>query len=238
MAQQTIMVFGGSAGIGEATAVAAGAAGLRVIIVGRDPERLEQAVRRIGAAESVVADATDRESVERALRRAGTLDHVVICASGGKGAGMFRDLDLDALREAFEAKTLAQFTVAQVAAHHLPSSGSITFVTAASARSVIGGSAGLAAVNGAIEAAVPVLALELAPLRVNAVSPGIIDTPWWSGMPVAAKQGFFANAERALPVRRVGRPEEVARAILFIAQNGFVTGSVYEVDGGSHLVTQ
>jgi NAD(P)-dependent dehydrogenase (short-subunit alcohol dehydrogenase family) len=163
---------------------------------------------------------------------------VVLCVSGSKGAGLFRDLNLKDLREAFEAKTLAQLTIAQVAARHVRKGGSITFVTAASPRSVIRGTAGLAAVNGALEALIPILALELAPIRVNAVSPGIIDTSWWDAMPKSAKDGFFSKAAETLPVGRVGSAEEVASVIALVTQTGFMTGSVYEVDGGSHLVTQ
>ena len=116
--------------------------------------------------------------------------------------------------------------------------GSITFVTAASARSVISGTAGLAAVNGALEAVIPILAHELAPIRVNGVSPGIIETPWWDGMPATAKESFFAAAKKTLPVGRVGQPQEVGSLVAVLVQSGFVTGSIYEIDGGSHLITQ
>jgi NAD(P)-dependent dehydrogenase (short-subunit alcohol dehydrogenase family) len=238
MEKQRIIVFGGSSGVGEATAGAAQRAGAQVVIVGRDRKRLSEAAGRLPGVEAIAADASDRDSIIGVFAKTGEVDHVAICVTGGKGAGPFRDLDLGELRQAFEAKTLAQLTVAQVSASHLRSGGSITFVTAASARSVLRGTAGVAAVNGAIEAAVPILALELAPLRVNAVSPGIIDTPWWAGMPASAKEAFFRAAEATLPVRRVGKPEEVARAILFLMQSGFVTGSIYEIDGGGHLGMQ
>jgi NAD(P)-dependent dehydrogenase (short-subunit alcohol dehydrogenase family) len=229
------VVFGGSSGIGEATAGLARAEGARVVIVGRDRSKLDAAAARIGEVTGIAADASDRVAVDRVFAQAGHVDHVVICVSGGKGAGPFIELDLAALREAFEAKTLAQFTVAQAAARAVRRGGSITFVTAASCRSVIRGTSGLAAVNGAIEVAVPILALELAPTRVNAISPGIVDTPWWEGMPASAKEGFFRAAAATLPVGRVAKPEEIARAILFVARSGFVTGSVYEIDGGGHL---
>lgn len=235
MQQDTVMVFGGCSGIGEATARLAREEGFRVFVVGRSRDKLDAAVARIGGVQGIVADASDRVAVERAFSEAGRVDHVVICVSGGKGAGLFAEVDLADIRQAFEAKALAQLTVAQSAARRVTAGGSITFVTAASARSVIRGTAGLAAVNGAIEAAVPVLALELAPTRVNAVSPGIVDTPWWEGMPASTKEAFFRTASAALPVGRVGKPEEIARALLFILKTGFVTGSVYEVDGGGHL---
>jgi NAD(P)-dependent dehydrogenase (short-subunit alcohol dehydrogenase family) len=235
MTQETFIIFGGSSGIGEATAALARAEGGRVFIAARDRAKLETAARMVGGVTPLVADARDASSVERAFAEAGAVDHVVICVSGGKGAGPFVELDLGGLREAFEAKTLAQLTVAQIAARRARKGGSITFVTAASARSVIRGSAGLAAVNGAIEVAVPILALELGPTRVNAVSPGIVDTPWWEGMPAEAKASFFRSAASTLPVGRVAKPDELARAILFVAKSGFVTGSVYEIDGGGHL---
>jgi NAD(P)-dependent dehydrogenase (short-subunit alcohol dehydrogenase family) len=91
------------------------------------------------------------------------------------------------------------------------------------------------AINGAIEAAVPTLAKELAPTRVNAVSPGVIDTPWWDAMPKDFKDNAFKQTAEWLPVHRVGRPEDVAQAIVFLIHNGFVTGTVVEVDGGGHL---
>lgn len=232
---QTIVVFGGSSGIGEATARLAARQGATVLIVGRNRARLEAAVARGAGSKAISADARDRASVDGAFAAAGQVDHVVICVSGGKGAGFFADIDLTDVHEAFRAKTLAQLTIAQSAIRHIRPGGSITFVTAASPRSVIRGTAGLAAVNGAIEAAVPILALELAPTRVNAVSPGIVDTPWWEAMPAGQKEAFFRAAAEALPVGRVAKPEEIAHALLFVVQNGFVTGSVYEIDGGGHL---
>ena len=238
MANKTAIVFGGSSGIGEAAAGALLAQNYRVTITGRDERKLAATAARLAGVRTAVVDALDRSAVSRVFEASGAVHAVVICVSGGKGAGLFRDLDLNDLRGALEHKTLAQLTIAQIAAGHVHDGGSLTFVTAASSRSVIRGTAGLAAVNGALEALIPILALELAPIRVNAVSPGIIDTPWWDGMPAAAKRSFFENAAAELPVRRVGRPEEVAQLIALIANTGFMTGSVYEIDGGGHLVTQ
>ena len=241
MIKKDAVVFGGSSGIGEASARALLAKGQRVTITGRDEAKLAAAGKRLaahGTVRTVVADGLDRAAVERVFEVSGPVDAVVICVSGGKGAGPFRELDLNDVRGALEQKTMAQLTIAQVAAKHLGEGGSITFISAASARSVIRGTAGLAAVNGAIEAVIPILALELAPIRVNAISPGIIYTPWWDGMPSAARDAFFETATATLPVRRIGTPEEVAELVATITSAGFLTGSVYEIDGGSHLVTQ
>jgi NAD(P)-dependent dehydrogenase (short-subunit alcohol dehydrogenase family) len=232
------VVFGGSSGIGEATASALKRAGARVVIAARDPRKLEAAAARLGGAETASVDARDRAAVARLLASIGPIDHLNLCVSGGKGAGLFATVDLEQLRAAFDEKLFAQLAVAQAAVPHLRAGGSITFVTAASASSVIRGTSGLGAVNGALEAMIPILAHELAPIRVNAVSPGIVDTAWWDAMPGAAKESFFRAAEAALPVRRVGSAEEVAGLIALVAQNGYMTGSVYPIDGGNHLVTQ
>jgi NAD(P)-dependent dehydrogenase (short-subunit alcohol dehydrogenase family) len=241
MNRKTAIVFGGSSGIGEAAAAALLASGQHVTITGRDPTKLSAARARLGdeaSVRTVVADALDRGAVRNVFEATGKVDSVVICVSGGKGAGPFLELDLTELRQAFEQKTFAQLNVAQLAAHYVREAGSITFVSAASARSVIRGASGLAAVNGALEAMIPILALELAPIRVNAVSPGIIDTPWWQGMPAAVKDSFFETAAATLPVARIGQASEVGAVIALLATSGFVTGSVYEIDGGCHLVSQ
>ncbi len=241
MTRKNAMIFGGSSGIGEATARALLVQGQQVSITGRDRAKLSAAEQRLseyGQVRTAVVHALDRDSVQRAFEASGPVDHVVICVSGGKGAGLFRELNLNDVRDALEQKTIAQLTVAQVAAGHVREGGSITFVTAASARSVVRGTAGLAAVNGAIEALIPVLALELAPIRVNAVSPGIIETRWWDGVPATTRDALFETARATLPVRRIGVPEEVGELIATISSAGFITGSVYEIDGGSHLVTQ
>ena len=116
--------------------------------------------------------------------------------------------------------------------------GSMTFVSAISARAANPGTSGLAAINSAIEGLVKPLAVELRPRRVNAVSPGVIDTPWWSWMPDDQKQSTFARFAAATPVGRVGRPEDVAQAIVFLIGNSFMTGCVLECDGGLRLVGQ
>jgi NAD(P)-dependent dehydrogenase (short-subunit alcohol dehydrogenase family) len=140
---------------------------------------------------------------------------------------------MDDLRSGLEGKLLAQLVVCQASLGKVRNS--ITFVSAASARMAMPGTAGLAAINGAIERALPVLAKELAPLRVNSVSPGVVDTPWWNGMPADAKEAFFQHARQSLPVRKVGQPEDVAAAISMLIDNPFITGTVLEVDGGAHL---
>jgi NAD(P)-dependent dehydrogenase (short-subunit alcohol dehydrogenase family) len=113
--------------------------------------------------------------------------------------------------------------------------GSIAFVTAASARTPIPGTAGLAAINGALESMVPTLALELNPTRVNAVSPGVVGTPWWDSLPSEQRESVFAQIAQSLPVGCIGMPEEVAEVILLLLQNGFMTGTVIECDGGIRI---
>jgi NAD(P)-dependent dehydrogenase (short-subunit alcohol dehydrogenase family) len=117
----------------------------------------------------------------------------------------------------------------------LRADGSVTIISAASARAAFAGTAGLAAANGALEAMVAPLAVELAPLRVNAVSPGVIDTQWWDGMPADQRRAYFEAVAAVTPVRRVGQPEDVAGAVVYLAGAGFVTGAVLECTGGSHL---
>lgn len=234
---QRVVVIGASAGIGEATARAFAGLGATVSITGRSKERLDQAAKRIGyPVEAAEVDATDRAALDAFFATAGTIDHLVLTASpGAVGAGPFAALDEAALRQAFDGKFFAHVNAIQAALPRLRADGSVTIVSAVSARTAFAGTAGLAAANGALEAIVAPLAVELAPLRVNAVSPGVIDTPWWDGMPEDQRRAYFDAVAAITPVRRVGRPEDVADAIAYLAGATFVTGTVLECTGGMSL---
>lgn len=230
------LVMGGSSGIGEATAALLAARDAEVVITGRDEGRLADAAGRIGG--KVTArrvDGTSPGEVAAFFAEEGAYDHLVLALSGGSGAGPFGTLDLDDLRGAFEAKFWAHLRILQAALPRLAERASVTLLTASSARAALPGTSGLAAINGALEAMVGPLATELAPLRVNAVSPGVIATPWWDGLPAERRAAMFAEHAAALPVGRVGRAEDVAEAVLLAATNGFMTGSVIEVNGGLSL---
>ncbi|MFH8382495.1 SDR family oxidoreductase [Kitasatospora sp. NPDC018058] len=235
---QRVVVMGGSSGIGEAAATAFAADGAEVVITGRDRERLDAAVERIGGkAGGKRLDATDPAALAAFFAETGTVDHLVVAVSGAAGSGPFAQLDLADLAGGFDAKFWPQVRVLQSALPHLREDGSVILITAASARAAIPGTAGLAAINGALEAMVPPLAVELAPLRVNAVSPGVIDTPWWDRVPVEQRTALFDGLAATTPVGRVGRPEDVARAIHMLAANTFVTGVVLDCTGGANLPT-
>ncbi len=235
--QQTVVVVGGSSGVGLETVRRLAATGARVIATGRDDGKLKAAIGGMGANVSGAAfDACDRGALDAFFEKTGPIDHLVLTLSGGEGAGEFVHLDLQSLRRGFEAKFWPQLEAAQAGARVLQKGGSITFVTAISARNALPGTAGLAAINGALEAMVGSLARELKPSRVNAVSPGLVDTPWWDRMPVALKDDLFRQQVETLPVGRVGRPQDVAHAIEFLIENGYTTGTVIECDGGLRLV--
>ncbi|MEU3493668.1 SDR family oxidoreductase [Kitasatospora cineracea] len=235
MGERTALVVGGTSGIGLETARQLRARGAAVHVAGRSKERLEALAVSDPELIGHRADGGDRGQIAEVLSTIGTLDWLVVSLSGAEGAGPFAELDLDALRGAFEAKFWGQLTTVQAALPHLSEDGSITLVTAISARTGMPGTAGLAAVNGALEAMIRPLARELAPRRINAVSPGLVDTPWWNGLPQDARDAYFAQAAAQLPTRRIASPADVAEAIVLAATNRNLTGTVLESDGGLHL---
>ncbi|TDD77943.1 SDR family oxidoreductase [Actinomadura darangshiensis] len=230
-----VLVCGGTSGIGAATAALFAEQGADVVVTGRDDDRLAKAAANGRTARRM--DAASEDEVAAFFAEDATYDHLVLALSGGSGAGPIATLDLADLRAGFEAKFWLHLRLVQAALPRLAADGSVTFITASSARAALPGTSGLAAINGALEAMVRPLATELAPLRVNAVSPGVIETPWWDGMSAGQRAAMFAEHAAALPVGRVGRPEDVAQAVLLTAANGFVTGSVVECNGGLTLPT-
>lgn len=216
-----LLVIGGSSGIGLAAARAAAARGWEVVVASRDPGRADV------DAQKVPLDVTDATAVERTLGLLGAFDHLVTTTVSRAG-GPVRELDLEAARLAFETKLWGPLRAVQVADVRR----SIVLTSGVAASVPSRGAAATAAVNGAVEALVRVLAVELAPVRVNAVSPGIVDTPTWRD---EFREREFPRLAEALPARRVGRPEDVGDAILHLLEADFVTGTVLHVDGGHRL---
>jgi NAD(P)-dependent dehydrogenase (short-subunit alcohol dehydrogenase family) len=235
MTEKTALVVGGTSGIGLATARRLRDGGATVHIVGRSKERLDAA-----AEDGLIAhraDGGDRAQITALAEQIGRIDWLVVSLTGSEGVGAFADLDLDTLRRAFDAKFWAQVTTVQAVLPWLSERGSITLLSAITARASMPGTAGIAALNGAVEALVKPLAVELAPIRVNGVSPGVVDTPWWAGLPAEARSGYFAQVERTVPARHIGTAEEVAELVAVAATNSNITGTVLETDGGARLVS-
>jgi NAD(P)-dependent dehydrogenase (short-subunit alcohol dehydrogenase family) len=233
-----VVIIGGSSGIGLETARLALAAGALVTIAGRSEERLERAAKAISSSgdrlRSIVADLSDESSIRSLFAQESRVDHVFVPAGELKpGGGDLLTSDLDGLRSILEVRLMGVTHVVRQARLKMEG-GSITLMSGLySTRPAPGGGMGAAAV-AAVEGMTRALALDLAPIRVNAVAPGLIDTPLWDSFG-ADREAILANGAK-LPVGRIGRPEEVAAAVIFLMSNGFITGIVLPIDGGGGLV--
>jgi NAD(P)-dependent dehydrogenase (short-subunit alcohol dehydrogenase family) len=224
-----VVVVGGSSGIGLATAELATREGAEVIIASRNAERLNAAAGTIGA-RAIAADVTNDKSVEDLFRACGPVDHVVVTAAQLK-SGPFKTVPMDDVRATMEGKFWGAWRVARFA--DIRPGGSLTLVSGFLSIRPRPNSAIVGAANGAIESLARSLALELAPVRVNCVSPGIIDTPIRAAMPEAVRLEMLAKIAASLPVGRVGVGEDIARQILAFMTIGFATGSIVYIDGGA-----
>jgi NAD(P)-dependent dehydrogenase (short-subunit alcohol dehydrogenase family) len=232
LAGKKIVVVGGSSGIGLATAEIAKRAGADVVIASRNAERLKAAAEKIDAT-AVATDVTQDDSVAALFRATGPVDHVVVTAAQLR-TGPFKTVAMEDVRATMEGKFWGAWRVARAA--EIRAGGSLTLVSGFLSIRPRPNSAIVGAANGALESLTRGLALELAPVRVNCVSPGIIDTPIRAAMPEAARKEMLAKAAAALPVGRVGLGEDIAQQILAFMTNGFATGSIVYLDGGA-LVT-
>ncbi len=232
LAGKKVVVVGGSSGIGLATGELAKVEGAEVIIASRNAERVQAAAAKIGA-KGIPADVTNDQSIADLFRGCGPADHVVVSAAQLR-TGPFKTVAMDDVRATLEGKFWGAWRCARAA--EIKPGGSLTLVSGFLSIRPRPNSAIVSAANGALESLARALALDLAPIRVNCVSPGIIDTPIRAAMPEAARKEMLAKAAAALPVRRVGLGVDVARQILAFMTNGFMTGSIVYIDGGGLVV--
>jgi NAD(P)-dependent dehydrogenase (short-subunit alcohol dehydrogenase family) len=234
--QQHVVIIGGTSGIGLAAAEILLREKFRVTISGRDQRRLANAGKKLrNEAGTVAVDAANPTAVAALFGSLGSFDHLVLAFGSNKGLGPFATIGVEEVRLSFTEKVFPQFACAQAAQKFLSQKGSITFLSAVSAFGAMPGTAGIGAANAAIAAMVPTLASELRPLRVNAVAPGVIDTPWWDWVAPDQKSTLFADFASKTPVGRVGTSEEIGQAIAFLITNGFMIGQTIVCDGGIRL---
>ncbi|MFC4243802.1 SDR family oxidoreductase [Gryllotalpicola reticulitermitis] len=230
------LVVGGTSGIGLATARRLAAAGGTVHVASRDAAKVAALASSAPELVAHQLDGADGAAVAELAAALAPIDALVVTIASSAGMGLLAELDPASLRRGFDEKVIAMLTVLQASVPHLRPQGSITLVGAISAHAAMPGTAGIGAVNAAVESLVRPLAVELAPRRINAVSPGLVDTPWWSGMPDQARADYFASAAAKLPVRHVSSADEIAEAVALLATNTSMTGTIVPVDGGARLV--
>lgn len=231
-----VVVVGGSSGIGLATAIAFVDAGSDVLVASRTQAKLDEAVRIAGGrVRAAVLDASSEAAVAAFFEREAPFEHLVLCANAGGSMGPLATLDLAAMRSYLDSKLWSYLNTLKHAGRKITRGGSITLVNGAASRLAVPGMAALAVVNGGLDAVIRPLALEIAPTRINAIAPGVIDTPYWDKLGAEQRQGMYAAASK-VPAGRVGTAAEVAGATLMLAVNGFITGVVLDVDGGRRLV--
>lgn len=238
LTHQHVVVIGGSSGMGLATARAAASEGARVTIAGRDPVRLERATKLAGPGVAArTLDIVDEAAVAEFFGSIDPFDHLVITAHASSvvtGAiASLADMTLASARAFMETKFWGPFMAAKHGRPKLAPRGSIVFFSgAAGTRKLLPNHTAIGATNGAVEAFARQLAKEIAPQRVNVIAAGLVRTPTYDGMPEAARDGMYAHYAQQALVGRVGEPEDIARAAVYLMSNDYVTGQIHEIDGG------
>jgi NAD(P)-dependent dehydrogenase (short-subunit alcohol dehydrogenase family) len=256
---QKVLVIGRPSGIAQAIVYAVCGAGASVVAAGRNKTALDAAYsesamtertqstyerlgvpeveRRSGVERSViteVVDLTDEASIVSLAERLGSVDHVISTASA-RARGRLAELDRDALRLSFDTKVLGPLMLAKHFSPRMKRDGSFVIFSGVAAAKIAIGTMGVAITNGSAEVLVRSLALELAPIRVNGISPGVIDTGAWDAFGEQGKAEYFADIVARNPVGRIGSVDDVVGGVLFALTNTFLTGQTLHIDGGEPL---
>jgi NAD(P)-dependent dehydrogenase (short-subunit alcohol dehydrogenase family) len=232
-----VVILGGSSGIGLAVAEQAASQGAKLVIASSNAERVQKAVEKLeGNAQGQTLDLTDESAVENFFAKLGAFDHLIFTAGDGLRLDDLAATDLQQARRAFELRFWAALAAVKYGSKSIRKGGSIVLTTGVAGQRPHKGWVVAASVCGTIEALTRALALELAPIRVNAVSPGVVRTNLWKNMTAAERERLYESVGSSLPVGRVGEPHDIAQAYLFLMQEEFSTGQTLVVDGGTVLV--
>ena len=231
---KTVLIIGRGSGLARASALAARDAGARIVAAGRQAGSLEKAYAGEPGVVTEEVDLLDEDSIAALGQRLGTVDHIVSTASA-RARGLVPDLDRDALRLSFDTKVIGPLMLAKHLAPRVNEGGSFVLFSGVAAAKIAVGTLGVAITNAAADTLARSLALELAPIRVNAISPGVIDTGAWDALGEQGKAGYFAGIAARNPARRIGTADDIAAAVLFALTNSFLTGQTLHVDGGEPL---
>jgi NAD(P)-dependent dehydrogenase (short-subunit alcohol dehydrogenase family) len=231
---QRVLVIGRPSGISRAVVLSLRDAGASVVAAGRHQATLTEAYRDDPDVTTDYVDLTDEASIAALADRVGAIDHVVSTASA-RARGRLADLDRDAIRLSFDTKVIGPLMLAKHFAPRISQHGSIVLFSGVAAAKIAIGTLGVAITNASAEALTRSLALELAPIRVNAISPGVIDTGAWDALGDPHKADYFADISAGNPAGRIGTVEDIASGVIFALTNTFLTGTTLNIDGGEPL---
>jgi NAD(P)-dependent dehydrogenase (short-subunit alcohol dehydrogenase family) len=231
---RTVLVIGRGSGIARAVTLATRDAGAHVIAAGRNAEALALAYADEPGITTETVDITDDASIIALGERLGSLDHLVSTASA-RARGRLPDLTRDAVRASFDTKVIGPLMLAKHLGPRINEGGSVVLFSGVAAFKIAVGTLAVAITNGAADTLTRSLALELAPIRVNAISPGVIDTGAWDALGEQGKAEMFSDQSERNPAGRIGTAEDIADAVLFAMTSTFLTGITLAVDGGEAL---
>ena len=229
-----VLIIGRGSGIARAIAMAVSEDGGRVIVAGRRPDELAAAYRGLDMGVEQV-DVTDESSIAALAGRIAVVDHVV-CTASARARGAYRDLTASTVNASFGTKVTGPLLLAKHFAGSVAPGGSFLFMSGATALKPAPGMLAVAATNAAVDAITAGLAVELAPVRVNAIAPGTIDTGAYDALGGERKAALFKTRSETAPARRIGTADDIAAVALAVLANGYLTGASIPVDGGEHLV--
>jgi NAD(P)-dependent dehydrogenase (short-subunit alcohol dehydrogenase family) len=237
LAGKKIILLGASSGLGLATAKAAAAEGAKVVIVSSNQQRIDQALKELPeGSEGHAVDLSKEENIRDFFSKTGKFDHLVFTAAENLSLNTISETEIEKARTFFNLRFWSAFAAVKYAAPQINQGGSIS-LTSGIASIRPGKGWGLAAsICGAMEGFVRAMAVELAPIRVNSVMPGVIKTNLWSSMSETDREALYKTVGDSLPVQRVGEAEDVALTFIYFMKQQFGTGQNIVVDGGTVLV--